>query len=188
MPQITIAGEQFEVGAPYAEGHVLTAIEAGVLNQTFLENVRNNCASKINAAKKAAEEAKVPFNIDATVEVPGENEGDAPTSTTLRRQVQDYASAYTFQQRQARTSEPVDPVEREAMRIARDILSEALKAQGIKRKDLTDEQYDGALGKIMAQEKVVAEAKRRVKGRESIGSDALAGLGLGAPAETEAAA
>ena len=43
---ITIAGSQFTVPLRYAEGHVLIAGEANALNQTFLENCRNNLSGK----------------------------------------------------------------------------------------------------------------------------------------------
>ena len=43
---ITIAGSRFTVPVRYAEGHVLTAGEANALNQTYLENCRNNLSGK----------------------------------------------------------------------------------------------------------------------------------------------
>jgi hypothetical protein len=43
---ITIAGSQFTVPLRYAEGHVLNAGEANALNQTYLENCRNNLSGK----------------------------------------------------------------------------------------------------------------------------------------------
>src|SRR5262245_36178272 len=44
---ITIAGVQFTLPIGYAEGHVLTAGEAGALNQAYFESIRNNLASKV---------------------------------------------------------------------------------------------------------------------------------------------
>jgi hypothetical protein len=43
---ITIAGTRFTVPVRYAEGHVLTAGEANALNQTYLENCRNNLSGR----------------------------------------------------------------------------------------------------------------------------------------------
>jgi hypothetical protein len=43
---ITIAGLRFKVSSPYSAGHVCTDGEARALNQTRLENVRNNLAVK----------------------------------------------------------------------------------------------------------------------------------------------
>ena len=43
---ITIAGTMFTVRLRYAEGHLLTAGEANALNQTYLENCRNNLSGK----------------------------------------------------------------------------------------------------------------------------------------------
>ena len=39
---VTIAGAEFTVPAPFAEGHTLTAGEAAALNQLTRENVRNS--------------------------------------------------------------------------------------------------------------------------------------------------
>src|SRR5262245_37189099 len=44
---ITIVGVQFTLPVRYAEGHVLTAVEAGALNQAYFESIRNNLASKV---------------------------------------------------------------------------------------------------------------------------------------------
>ena len=39
---IKIGENRFEIKAPYVAGHVVTDIEAKVLNRTFAENVGNN--------------------------------------------------------------------------------------------------------------------------------------------------
>lgn len=173
MTQVTIAGVQLEIKAPYAEGHALNAAEASVLNQTFLENVRNNAAGKIKAAKAKAEAAGATFSVDAPIGGEGED-----AAKTLRQVIEDYANTYQFGVRTVRASEPVDPVEREARAIAKDVVAKALREKGIKRKDVTDEAYEATVAKVAAGEKVQAAAKRRVKERESIGADEL-DLGLG---------
>jgi hypothetical protein len=43
---ITIKGLRFKVSSPYSAGHVCTEGEARALNQTRLENLRNNLALK----------------------------------------------------------------------------------------------------------------------------------------------
>ena len=53
MRDITIQGVTFSAPTPYATGHVLTEIEANVLNQTYTENLRNNFAPQVKEAKEA---------------------------------------------------------------------------------------------------------------------------------------
>jgi len=55
--EITIKDELFTVPVPYTAGHVLSENEANALNQTYHENLRNNFAGVVTAAKKAAEES-----------------------------------------------------------------------------------------------------------------------------------
>jgi outer membrane receptor for Fe3+-dicitrate len=49
--EITIAGSRFSVPLRYAAGHVLNDGEANALNQTMLENIRNNNAAKAKAGE-----------------------------------------------------------------------------------------------------------------------------------------
>jgi hypothetical protein len=49
----TIEGKNFEISQPYEEGHVITAIEARVLNQTRSENIGNNVRAKLKEAIEA---------------------------------------------------------------------------------------------------------------------------------------
>lgn len=169
---ITIQGETFEIAAPYAAGHTLNEAESSVLNQTFLENIRNNVAGKIKAAKDAWADAhggsEEGFSLD-TVMVAGE--GD--TQISLRQSLTNYAESYEFGIRVARTSEPVDPVEREARVIAREVINEKLRKAGTKRKDVSDEAYEEALKLYAKQPSIVKEATRRVKARTDIGADEL---------------
>jgi hypothetical protein len=169
---ITIQGETFEIAAPYASGHQLNEAEASVLNQTFLENIRNNVAGKIKAAKDAYADAhngsEEGFSLD-TFMVAGE--GD--TQVSLRKSLTDYADAYEFGIRVARNSEPADPVEREARVIAREAINAKLKKTNTKRKDVSEEAYEQALQKYSKLPAIVKEAQRRVKARSDIGLDEL---------------
>lgn len=175
--QTTIAGQTFEIPTPYTEGHPLTAAEASVLNQTFLENIRNNAAGKIKAAKEAftkAGGADADFSIDTPLG------GEGPDATkTLRQVIADYAGSYVFGVRVSRTSEPADPVQREARSIAREAINAKLKAGNVKRKDVDDAAYEAALATHSQSEAVQTEAKRRVAAMQEIG---LEELGLGAKA------
>jgi hypothetical protein len=127
---VTIAGERYSIPAPYAAGHVLTAAEAAVLNQTFAENVRNNVAAKM---KKLAED-----------NLPGLSAQD----------VEDYALCYTFEQRNTRgPRETIDPIDREVTRLATLAVMKSLKNKGRKLKDVadTDEGRDAWLAAAVAR-------------------------------------
>lgn len=158
---LTIQGIDFTIRAPYAEGHALNANEASTLNQTFAENIRNNAAARIKKAKEAAEKAGTPFDINAARE----------DGTTLRAEIEAYAEAYEFGSRVARTTEPVDPVEREAFRIAKEVLDGQLRNKGIKKKDLQDGVYDDAVRSLMQKAEITKLATKRVKEREALAMD-----------------
>lgn len=162
--EITVETVKLTVGQPYSQGHSLNANEASVLNQTYLENVRNNTAGKLKAIVTAWEKDEA-------------NKGKTfPGFTTAQiAEVQGYADGYEFGARVSRSSEPTDPTEREAFRIARDAVDEALKTNNVKKKDVGD-RYDEMVKLYMAKPEIVAEAKRRVKARTAIGDDILAQL------------
>lgn len=162
---IVIQGYDFTISAPYTEGHVLTANEAAALNQLRAENVRNNSASRIKAAIKAAEEAGVEFSLDTSMV------GEGDEAVTLRQSIEDYAENYEFGARRTSTREPVDPVQREALRIAKEVAATQLASKGIKQKDLAEGVYDELLGKILGMEKVQKLAAKRVKEREGLVGD-----------------
>lgn len=109
--KVTIQETSFEVPTPFTEGYTLSENEASALNQLLIENVRNNFAAKI----KKAEEAKTA--------IPTQAELDA------------YVEGYEFGERSGggRTS---DPVEREAMEIAREKVRQALQKKGHKIADV----------------------------------------------------
>lgn len=147
--QIKVLGIVVEISVPYAEGHVLTTPEASVLNQTFAENVRNNCAKAVKDLLKKNDQAGAAAYL------------------------QEYASKYVFNERTASVAVAarLDPVEKEAIAIAKAKVAEALEKKGIKRKDLTDEQKEAIEAKIaetaknpkiiqMAEAQVAARKKR----------------------------
>lgn len=93
--RVTISGAIFEINAPYAAGHVLTDIEAGVLNQTWCENIRNNTAAKVAEL--------------------------GPETSAAEEHVTEYASTYTFSQSGGGRGPAVDPVTEEAHRILKTV-------------------------------------------------------------------
>src|SRR4249919_972251 len=93
--EITIQGQAFRVPIRYSAGHTLSEGEAGALNQTFHENLRNNFA------KKVAEGTEAGVGKDA-----------------LQQQLDDYANDYQFGVRTGGGGFRGDPVMTLAMNIA----------------------------------------------------------------------
>lgn len=108
-------GLTIEVPAPYSEGRPLRANEAEVLNQTLTENIRNNLSKAI---KEAHEAGKSPEEIQALVDA--------------------YVAEYDFGVRRT-SAGPVDPVEKEALKLAREAVRKAFKAKGYNPADHKDQ-------------------------------------------------
>lgn len=149
--EITIAGETFSVPQPYAEGHVLTANEAGALNQVFAENVRNNLASKVKEAKEAG--AFDALEFQATVDA--------------------YTSSYEFGVRSGGGGRVGDPVQAEALDIARDIVRDSLRKKGYKLADVKAAQITELAKGVLAKgnatsEAILEQARQRVEARRAI--------------------
>lgn len=128
----TINGMQFELSAPYAEGHVINDIEARVLNQTRAENIGNNTRAKIKEMQDA---------------------------NASEQEITDYVlgvdAEYVFTAAGVSSARKLDPVEREAVKIARELLKGHLASSGRKLtvapEGMTDDEWE---------EKVTAEVER----------------------------
>ena len=173
--EITIADHQFMVLQPYAAGQTLTEAEAKALNQVRAENVRNNMAKKVKAA------------FDGTAK------DDEPTEATIAAAVAAYDASYQFTLASIGGGKrSTDPVEVEAMRIARGLFADwcAGKKLTVKavREKIGDDKYDEKLAEIAARDENVKEAKRRVKARQASAEAAMGELDLGELAPAEPAA
>lgn len=165
---IKVQGMIFHYSPRYFEGHVLTAVEAEVLNQTFGENLRNNFASKIRDAAEAL--AK---------DLP---EGEKPREftdeekTAFANDFSAYAASYTFKAPRQGAG-PVDPIDAEARKIAKAIILTHLAKKNIKASTLPDGNLEAMIkGLITKQPQIRDEAIRRVEALKSAGDDALDGL------------
>jgi len=171
--EITIADHLFSVLQPYAAGHVVTEAEAKALNQVRAENIRNNMAAKVKAA----------YGETAV------KEGE-PTAETIASYVAEYDANYQFTLASVGGGKRVtDPVELEALSIARDMFSDYVKAKNLGtvksvRERIGDEAYQTRIAALAGLEDTIKEAKRRVKKRTESANSALAGLedSLGLPA------
>lgn len=154
-----IAGESFEITVLYAAGHVLTEAEAKTLNQVRAENIGNNVRE---AVKKLIEEGNVQGARDLVAEK------DA---------------TYEFTLASASAAVKLDPVEREARSIAKDLVKAKLAAQGLKfnvpkdgeTKESWAEKMEANVDKFAQLPEVVAAAKKAVDAKKKR-MDSLAAL------------
>lgn len=152
---LTIQGHQFSAPAPYAQGHVLTENEAKVMNQVLGENLRNNFAARVRAAREAAGLA-------------ADGELDTAQMDALQTEFNDYADKYEFAGKRSPRA-PVDPVGREAHKIARGCVVEALQKNGYKVKDLPEGQLDELIEQTLSANAWIAEeASRRIATAKSV--------------------
>ncbi len=99
----TINGVNFEISQPYTEGHVINEAEARVLNQTRSENIGNNVRAKLKELIEAA-----------------------ATPEALAQLVAEKDAEYVFTLANVGEGRRLDPYEKEAEKIARDLLKAKL--------------------------------------------------------------
>jgi len=157
---ITVKGVQLQVPVPYKEGHSLRANEASVLNQTYAENLRNNLSKSVaEIVEKAGGDAS---KVDAG---------------SLQKMVDEYVPEYDFGVRRLGAGQPVDPVEREALRLAREQVRQAYKQNGFNLKDIGAEVInEKAAEAVEAYPQFRQLAKQNVKAKAAIGAEVLKGL------------
>lgn len=163
----TIQNMQFTASTPYIAGHVLNEAEAASLNQTRIENLRNNFAGTIKA--KLAEMAK---------ETPPRTEFTEEETEKLKETFAEYEASYEFQGKRSSRA-PVDPVKREANKMAREAITAALKTKNLTPSQLVEGQMDKLVATYLERNpSVLDEAKRRVETVKSLAGDALDGVDL----------
>lgn len=156
MREITIAGLVFAAPAPYSEGHVLSANEAQVLNQTLAENLRNNFASHV---KKTAEEAGGLENVD---------------KAALEAEFETYISEYEFGVRRSGGASKLDARTRIALGLAKDAVRAAIRAKGIKVKSVDPEKIQTlAAGLLESDPKFYKEADRQIKEQQKVAAESI---------------
>lgn len=164
--QTTIQGYKFEVPdavIAYEAGQTLTLDEgmASTLKQVKIENLRNNFASKI---KKALN---------------GSDELTEQQLSELQQAFTEYASNYQFGVRQPRgESTAMDPVEREAWKLAKLEIRTAYKARH--GEAIKGEQLEAAAARLMEGrgEDYMKRARVIVRERNKAAEGALEAAGL----------
>jgi hypothetical protein len=159
---ITIQGYDFTATMPYAAGHVVTEAEAKALNQVRAENLRNNFASKIKAAK-------------------GEAEGLTEEQLAeLVAAFAEYDASYEFTLASVGGGKrETDPVQAEAKRIAKSLIAAKLAKEKRTMKSVDPDKLAEAIATIAAQDKVQKMAKKNVAERQAAAEAGLDSLDLG---------
>jgi hypothetical protein len=143
----TIEGKNFEISQPYEEGHVISAIEARVLNQTRSENIGNNVRAKLKEAIETGQ-----------------------SDDALAALVAEVDAAYQFTAAGTRAAARLDPIEREARKMARELLKAHLAESGRKLTvapdGTTDEEWaekiETEVDRIATLDTVLEAAKKEV--------------------------
>lgn len=141
-----ISGVSFEISQPYLAGAVLNEAEAKTLNQVRSENIGNNVRE---AVKKLLEA------------------GDTAGATAL---VSKKDASYVFTLATVGATKTLDPVEREARALAKDIIKTHLAATGRKisvvpegeTKESWEEKIEANIEKIATSDNVLKAAKQAV--------------------------
>lgn len=159
-PETTFSVSGFEglvIKQPFKEGHTCTGPEAHVLNQTMVENTRNNLRTSVEEAKeKGASLADVQQLVD------------------------EYLVKYEFG---ARTGggRIADPIKAQAMEEARKKIRKAFIKQGRRLKEITSEEINKRAQALLDHPdfgpRLMAQAKKTVADREKDMNDVIASLG-----------
>jgi hypothetical protein len=162
VKSITIQGHSFDATQPYLAGHVVTEAEAKALNQVRAENLRNNFASKIKSVQGEAEA----LTEEQLVQ--------------LRAEFATYDAEYVFTLASVGGGKrETDPVAAEAKKIAKQTISDKLKAAGKKVSDIAPETLANAIAKLAESENIQKLAKKAVAERQKAAQADLGELDLG---------
>jgi len=161
--QITIQGIIFDTPSPYAEGHAINAAEAATLNQVLSENLRNNFSGTV---KKALEQA--------------EKDGSSVDVAGLQAAFVDYATNYEFHGKRPQRA-ALDPVSRQAEKLAKDAILAAMRKNKIDTKSLAEGKMEELVEQLLAKKpEIREEAARRVEAAKAVAIEGLEELGISA--------
>lgn len=150
------------VPTPYAAGYVCDEAHANILNQTLAENISNNLRAKM---------------IDGVTEGEGDNATKRPyTDAEAQALVDSYVADYEpGVRRGGGEARIVDPVEREALAIAKEKAKELVRSKGGKPSDF-DIPTLGAKILEANRDFLMAEAKKIVDARNKASKKSDEGL------------
>jgi len=153
---ITIQGVEVSVSSPYAAGHVVTDAEARALNQVRAENIGNNLRKQVK--DMLAEEGADPATV----------------KDLFQPIVTEYDASYEFTLASVGggSTAKLSPVEKEARRIARELIGDKLKEMGVTQKAYAEENGEDALkikiAEVAEMEAVLAKAAENLERRAKI--------------------
>lgn len=153
--QMVIAGIEFTVSLPYAEGHTVSAIEARVLNQTRSENISNGMRKKIEELRDVAGEP----DAEGKTSMIGYSAEALEKAAAL---VAEYDASYTFASPSAGPRKTVDPLERMALTIARAHVTALIKQKGLKVKDVDAAKIEENVEKFAVHPTILELARKRL--------------------------
>jgi hypothetical protein len=128
----SVAGFTLSVPLPYVTGHVVTAGEASILNQTLGENISNNLRTKLQAGSSKDGKLKTKDTAEVAPTVPF-------TQEEAQAIVDEYVSTYSPGVRgegKGSGSRVTDPVERQARALAKAKAEQMIVQSGAKKADL----------------------------------------------------
>lgn len=140
-------GVTVNVSQPYAEGHVLSALEAEKLNHVLADNIRTSLMSKLKRLE----------DVDAE---------------KVGAEFQSYADSYSFVVRSPKST--VDPITKEAMKIAKEQVLAAIRSKGGDPKDYPAEKIAEYVSLVLQKKpEIREEAARRIASSREMASDLL---------------
>jgi len=158
--EMTIQSVVVEVSQPYAAGHAINEAEAKALNQVRAENIGNNLRK---AFKEMLEKAGGDLES-----VKGE----------AQKALDEYDSKYEFTLASVGggSSTRLDPLTKEARRIARELIKDKLSNMGKTQKQYKEENGEDAIEikalELAENQQVIDLAKSNLKAREKMAASA----------------
>jgi len=162
---ITVQGVILAAPMPYEAGHELQENEASVLNQTWLENLRNNFASRVRDAYKEAGA--------------WDDETDKPKRELLADEVRaiqhafdEYVKGYEFGVRTGGRT-PVDPIMAQALQLAEVQIKKAIKAKGMSLSEVGKEKIRDLCTEAVEKNPKFLEKARQIHAARQAAVDEL---------------
>ena len=157
--EITIGGAIVTITTPYEEGHAVNAAEAKALNQVRAENIANNCRKFVSDRKQD----------DNTFS--DEHLGE------IASHVAAYDDGYEFTLASVGGGrKPVDPLEKECYRAAKEWVTAKIKEAGKLVKDYDKEKMAEMVAGVAENATIISNAKATLKAKSKLAGIELAGI------------
>lgn len=155
---------EFDIPLRYSGGMTINDNEAKSLNQTMCENIGNNWRAKVQATLNG--------------------EKDSLSESDLTAAIAEYAATYEFSAQSVGGGKTLTPLEREALKIASQVVRAKLAKAGrsveTPKKPATDdgkivskEAFEGEVARFAETEQVIKIARKSLKDQEALVNQAL---------------